>query len=274
MQMPALPKRYHAASIWALYAIGLLPAAWTFYLGATGQLIGNPVKIFEHLLGEWALRFLILTLLISPIRDVFGINWVRYRRALGLLAFWYVAMHFLAYMVLDKRLAFDVIVEDVFKRWFITIGMAAFILLIRHACAVLGALGVDIAIDEFDNGHRRTVAGAETGLHDADVAAIAGGVTGRDGVEQLANLVLVADLRDRLAARMQIAALAERDELFDDRANFLGLRQVVTICSCSISEAAMLANIALRWLECGSACGLNFRGAWPSPSHAGVTPAV
>jgi sulfoxide reductase heme-binding subunit YedZ len=76
---------------------------------------------------------LILTLLISPIRDVFGINWVRYRRALGLLAFWYVAMHFLAYMVLDKRLAFDVIVEDVFKRWFITIGMAAFILLIPLA---------------------------------------------------------------------------------------------------------------------------------------------
>jgi sulfoxide reductase heme-binding subunit YedZ len=133
MQLPALPKRYHAASIWALYAIGLLPAAWTFYLGATGQLIGNPVKIFEHLLGEWALRFLILTLLISPIRDVFGINWVRYRRALGLLAFWYVVMHFLAYMVLDKRLAFDVIVEDVFKRWFITIGMAAFILLIPLA---------------------------------------------------------------------------------------------------------------------------------------------
>jgi len=133
MQLPALPKRYHAASIWALYALGLLPAAWTFYLGATGQLVGNPVKIFEHLLGEWALRFLILTLLISPIRDIFGINWVRYRRALGLLAFWYVAMHFLAYMILDKRLAFDVIVEDIFKRWFITIGMAAFVLLIPLA---------------------------------------------------------------------------------------------------------------------------------------------
>lgn len=133
MRLPALPKRYHAASIWALYAVGLLPAVWTFYLGATGQLVGNPVKIFEHLLGEWALRFLILTLLISPIRDIFGVNWVRYRRALGLLAFWYVTMHFLAYMILDKRLAFDVIIEDIFKRWFITIGMAAFVLLIPLA---------------------------------------------------------------------------------------------------------------------------------------------
>jgi len=133
MQLPALPKRYHATSIWALYALGLLPAAWTFYLGATGQLVGNPVKIFEHLLGEWALRFLILTLMVSPIRDLFGVNWVRYRRALGLLAFWYVTMHFLAYMILDKRLAFDVIVEDIFKRWFITIGMAAFVALIPLA---------------------------------------------------------------------------------------------------------------------------------------------
>jgi sulfoxide reductase heme-binding subunit YedZ len=129
MQPSSLPRRYHAASIWMLYAVGFLPAVWTFYLGATGQLIGNPVKIFEHLLGEWALRFLILTLLISPIRDLFGVNWVRYRRALGLLAFWYVAMHFLAYMILDKRLAIDVIVEDIFKRWFITIGMAALVLL-------------------------------------------------------------------------------------------------------------------------------------------------
>ncbi|WP_417412835.1 protein-methionine-sulfoxide reductase heme-binding subunit MsrQ [Hoeflea sp.] len=133
INLPALPKRFQAASIWALYALGPVPAVWTFYLGATGQLVGNPVKIFEHLLGEWALRFLILTLLISPIRDIFGINWVRYRRALGLLAFYYVALHFLTYMILDKRLALDVIFEDIIKRWFITIGMAAFILLIPLA---------------------------------------------------------------------------------------------------------------------------------------------
>lgn len=133
MRLPSLPRRYHTASIWLLYAAGLVPAIWSFYLGATGQLAGNPVKIFEHLLGNWALRFLILTLAISPLRDILGINWIRYRRALGLLAFWYVAMHFSAYMVLDKRLAFDVIVEDVVKRWFITIGMAAFILLIPLA---------------------------------------------------------------------------------------------------------------------------------------------
>ena len=133
MALPALPRRYHAASIWLLYALGLAPAVWSFYLGATGQLGGNAVKNFEHLLGEWALRFLILTLAISPIRDLFGVNWVRYRRALGLLAFWYVLMHFSAYVALDKRFALGVIAEDIVKRWFITIGMAAFVALIPLA---------------------------------------------------------------------------------------------------------------------------------------------
>lgn len=131
--LPALPKRFHAASIWCLYAIGLIPAAWGFYLGATGQLPGNPVKEFEHLLGIWALRFLIATLAVTPLRDLFGINWIRYRRALGLLAFWYVLMHFLTYMVLDQYLNFGAIIADIIKRPFITIGMGALVMLIPLA---------------------------------------------------------------------------------------------------------------------------------------------
>jgi sulfoxide reductase heme-binding subunit YedZ len=131
--LPTLPRKYHAASIWLLYAVGLLPAAWGFWLGATGRLPGNPVKEFEHLLGLWALRFFIATLAITPIRDLFAINWVRYRRALGLLAFWYVLMHFLTYMLLDQYLNFPAILVDIAKRPFITIGMAAFVLLIPLA---------------------------------------------------------------------------------------------------------------------------------------------
>ena len=53
---------WQSASVWALYAVGLVPAVWYFYLGATGQLPGNSVKIFEHLLGIWALRFLLASL--------------------------------------------------------------------------------------------------------------------------------------------------------------------------------------------------------------------
>lgn len=132
-RLPTLPRKYHAASIWLLYALGLVPATWGFWLGATGRLPGNPVKEFEHLLGIWALRFLIATLAVTPIRDLFAINWVRYRRALGLLAFWYVLMHFLTYMLLDQYLNFSAILVDIAKRPFITIGMAAFVLLIPLA---------------------------------------------------------------------------------------------------------------------------------------------
>lgn len=128
-----MPRWWKGASIWALYAVGFVPAVWYFWLGATGQLPGNAVKIFEHLLGVWALRFLIATLAVTPLRDLLGINLLRYRRALGLLAFWYVLMHFLTYMVLDQQLNFPEIVNDIAKRPFITIGMAALVLLIPLA---------------------------------------------------------------------------------------------------------------------------------------------
>ncbi|MCF3639102.1 protein-methionine-sulfoxide reductase heme-binding subunit MsrQ [Rhizobium sp. TRM95111] len=131
--LPALPKRFHGASVWALYALGLVPAAWGFYLGATGRLPGNAIKEFEHLLGIWAIRFLIATLAITPIRDLFAINWMRYRRALGLLAFWYALMHFSTYMVLDQYLNFPAILTDIARRPFITIGMAGFVMLIPLA---------------------------------------------------------------------------------------------------------------------------------------------
>lgn len=131
--LPVLPKRFHAASVWALYGLGLCPALAAFYLGATGQLPGNPVKEFEHLLGIWALRFLVATLAITPIRDLLGINWLRYRRALGLLAFYYVVMHFLAYFLLDQVLNIPAIIADIARRPFITIGMAALVMLIPLA---------------------------------------------------------------------------------------------------------------------------------------------
>ncbi|OCP18713.1 MULTISPECIES: protein-methionine-sulfoxide reductase heme-binding subunit MsrQ [unclassified Ensifer] len=132
-KLPALPKRFHSASVWALYGLGLCPALAAFYLGATGRLPGNPVKEFEHLLGIWALRFLVATLAITPIRDIIGVNWLRYRRALGLLAFYYVVMHFLAYFLLDQVLNIAAIIADIARRPFITIGMAGLVMLIPLA---------------------------------------------------------------------------------------------------------------------------------------------
>jgi sulfoxide reductase heme-binding subunit YedZ len=132
-RLPALPRRYHAASVWLVYALGLMPAAWGFWLGASGRLPGNPVKEFEHLLGLWALRFLVATLAVTPIRDLLGVNAMRYRRALGLLAFWYVLMHFATYMLLDQVLNLSAILADIARRPFITVGMAGFVLLIPLA---------------------------------------------------------------------------------------------------------------------------------------------
>ncbi len=129
----SLPKRWQPASVWALYVVGLLPAAWTFYLGATNQLGADPVKTFELFLGLWAIRFLILTLAVSPARDLLGWNYLRYRRALGLLCFYYVAMHFTVYLVLDQALDLSAVVNDVLKRPFIMFGMAGLTLLIPLA---------------------------------------------------------------------------------------------------------------------------------------------
>jgi sulfoxide reductase heme-binding subunit YedZ len=133
LSIPALPRRYHSASIWAVYVVGLCPAAWYFYQAATGGLGFNPVKTFEHLIGIWALRFVILTLAITPLRDIVGINWIRYRRALGLLAFYYVLFHFSVYLLLDLRLNFGAVGSDIVRRPYITIGFACLLLLIPLA---------------------------------------------------------------------------------------------------------------------------------------------
>lgn len=120
-------------SPWPVYVAGLAPAALYFYWGAVNRLGADPIRAFEHVLGLWALRFLILTLLVTPLRHVTGFNLVRYRRALGLLAFYYAAMHFLVYMALDKAFDMKIVLEDIVKRPFITIGMAALVFLLPLA---------------------------------------------------------------------------------------------------------------------------------------------
>lgn len=131
--IPSLPKRYQPAAIWALYAIGLCPGLWYFYLAATGGLGFNPVKAFEHLLGIWALRFLCIGLLVTPLRDLFNINLIAYRRALGLLAFYYLLAHFTVYLVLDRSLVLSSIASDILKRPYIMFGMAGLVMLIPLA---------------------------------------------------------------------------------------------------------------------------------------------
>lgn len=131
------PKQINKAlakvSSWWVYGIGLIPAVWYFYLGAVNNLGADPIRTFEHLLGEWALRFMILTLLVTPVRDLTRVNFFRFRRAFGLLVFYYVLFHFLTYFILDRAMNLPVIFVDVFKRPYIILGMTAFVCLIALA---------------------------------------------------------------------------------------------------------------------------------------------
>ena len=129
----ALPRRWQPVSVWALYAVGLLPAAYAFYLGATDNLGPDPVKTFELFLGLWTIRFLLATLAVSPLRELGGWNLIRYRRALGLLTFYYALMHFLVYMILDQALILPAVIADVAKRPFIMFGMAGLVMLLALA---------------------------------------------------------------------------------------------------------------------------------------------
>ena len=133
LSLPSLPKRYQPAAIWAVYIVGLCPGLWYFYLAATGGLGFNPVKEFEHLLGIWALRFLCIGLCVTPLRDLFNTNLIAYRRALGLVAFYYVLSHLAVYLILDRGLIFSSILGDVLKRPYIMFGMAGFLMLIPLA---------------------------------------------------------------------------------------------------------------------------------------------
>ncbi|MCM5560211.1 protein-methionine-sulfoxide reductase heme-binding subunit MsrQ [Pleomorphomonas sp. JP5] len=118
---------------WGIYVVGFIPAVWSFWLGATGGLGADPVRAFEQTLGLWALRFLVLTLAVTPLRQLAGINLLRFRRALGLLAFWYAAMHFSVYLTLDRGLIWSTIIPDIARRPFITLGFAALMFLLPLA---------------------------------------------------------------------------------------------------------------------------------------------
>lgn len=117
----------------AIYTLGMTPAAFAFYYAFTGQLGAEPVKALEHALGLVALRFLVIGLAITPLRKSVGINLVRYRRAIGLVAFYNVVLHVIVYVWLDLDLNMAAIWKDLVKRPYITIGMLSFTILIPLA---------------------------------------------------------------------------------------------------------------------------------------------
>ena len=111
----------------------MVPRSGTSICGFTDQLGADPQKTLERTLGLWALRFLIAALAITPLRRLGGPNLIRYRRAIGLLAFYYACLHLTVYMVLDQGLDLAAIWADIVKRPYITVGMLAFLVLVPLA---------------------------------------------------------------------------------------------------------------------------------------------
>lgn len=120
----------------ALFLLCLVPVVLLALKGFNigGDLGTNPIETVQDTLGQWGLRLLLITLAITPLRDWFNAPWlVQLRRMLGLFAFFYVLMHFLAWLLLDQGLYWQGILADIAKRPFITIGFLALLLLVPLA---------------------------------------------------------------------------------------------------------------------------------------------
>lgn len=125
----------------AVFAACLIPLARLTWLGAHHGLGANPIEHVTHSTGWWTLTFLLLTLLVTPLRRLTNLNWLlRLRRMLGLFAFFYVCLHFTTYIWLDQFFDLMSIGKDIVKRPFITVGFAAFVLLIPLAATSTNAM--------------------------------------------------------------------------------------------------------------------------------------
>ena len=117
-----------------LFLACLIPFGQLAYAAYTENLGANPIEYITHFTGDWSLIFLLASLGVTPLRKISGWNGlIKYRRMLGLFAFFYAVLHFATYMVLDHFFDFDAIVKDVIKRPYVTAGFTAFVLMIPLA---------------------------------------------------------------------------------------------------------------------------------------------
>lgn len=117
-----------------VFLICLMPLCALIWRTITGNLGANPVEFIQHATGDWTLRFLVFTLCITPLRKLLKLpDLIRFRRMLGLFAFFYACLHFLIYLGPDQSFNLAAIWKDVAKRPFITVGFTAFVLLIPLA---------------------------------------------------------------------------------------------------------------------------------------------
>ena len=118
-----------------VWAVALGPLAWLGWRWQTTGLGANPIELLTRTLGIWALRLLLASLAMTPLRILFGWSWpIALRRLLGLWAFAYVCLHFSVWIGLDHFFDWGTMAEDVVKRPYITVGVLALLLLVPLAC--------------------------------------------------------------------------------------------------------------------------------------------
>lgn len=123
------------------FALCLLPAALLAWNAWNDALGANPIEAVTRNLGDWALRLLLITLTVTPLRRLTGLHWLtRLRRMLGLFTFFYAVLHFNSYLVLDQFFDWPEIARDILKRPFITVGFATFVLLVPLAATSTNAM--------------------------------------------------------------------------------------------------------------------------------------
>lgn len=117
-----------------VFLVCLFPLGQLLYYGFTGELTANPIEYITRFTGSWALIMLLASLSITPLRKITGWNdLIKFRRMLGLFAFFYALLHFSTYVVLDHFFDFAAIAKDIIKRPYVTAGFTAFLLLIPLA---------------------------------------------------------------------------------------------------------------------------------------------
>lgn len=118
---------------WTIYIGGALLPVWLLWQGTTGGLGVEPVKAIEKQLGLWGLQLIVAGLCVTPLRRFTGLNLIRFRRAIGLVAFFMIVLHFLSWLVLDMGLLWAQALGDIVKRPYVTVGMIGLVALIPLA---------------------------------------------------------------------------------------------------------------------------------------------
>ena len=125
--------RLRRVPAWPIYILGPVPGLVTFWLAVTNQLGPDPLPVLEHELGERGLQFLIVTLLVTPIRRFTGVSFLKFRRAIGVISFVYIFAHMLTWLILDRQLVWAEVWADIVKRPYILIGTVGFLAMIPLA---------------------------------------------------------------------------------------------------------------------------------------------